>query len=60
MKKKNNTANAERTSLKDELAEKYKQKHSNLNMVRSIGFNDHSHGRINYHSIGFNHEPGTL
>lgn len=45
---------------KDTLQEKPKEKHHNLSLVRGYSFSDHSHGRVNHHSIGFNHEPGTL
>jgi hypothetical protein len=51
---------AKNNILKDDLTERYKERHSNLGLVRGYSFSHHSHGRVNYHSIGFNHEPGTL
>lgn len=50
----------DKSIFKDELAEKHKEKHYNLSLVRGFSFSNHSHGRVNHHSIGFNHEPGTL
>lgn len=48
------------TNSKDELTEKPRQKHQNLHLTRGFRFSNHSHGRVNHHSIGYNHEPGTL
>lgn len=45
---------------KDELVEKHKHKHYSSNSAHNHSFSDHSHGRVNHHSIGYNHEPGTL
>ena len=60
MKKNNIQKDTIKSILKDELTEKQKQKHYNLSLLRGYSFSDHSHGRVNHHSIGFNHEPGTL
>ncbi|MHB1178629.1 MAG: hypothetical protein ACYCZO_09895 [Daejeonella sp.] len=60
MKKKSISQNVGESNSKDELTEKPKQKHQNLHLVRGFSFSNHSHGRVNHHSIGFNHEPGTL
>lgn len=49
-----------KSSSKEELTEKPRERHFNLNLGRGYSFSHHSHGRVNYHSIGFNHEPGTL
>lgn len=45
---------------KDEMSEKNRDRHYNLGLVRGYSFCHHSHGRVNHHSIGFDHEPGTL
>lgn len=45
---------------KVDLAEKPREKHYHLNLTRGFSFSAHSHGRVNHHSIGLNHEPGTL
>lgn len=51
----------EKTSTsKEELKEKQKEKHSILGLFKGYSFNNHSHNRVNYRSIGFNHEPGTV
>ncbi|WP_411274931.1 hypothetical protein [Daejeonella sp.] len=60
MKKKNIPSFKDQTNSKEELTEKPKQKHQNLHLARGFSFSDHSHGRVNHHSIGYNHEPGTL
>lgn len=60
MKKNNIQKDTIKSILKDELTEKQKQKYYNLSLLRGYSFSDHSHGRVNHHSIGFNHEPGTL
>jgi len=60
MKKKLVAQTTDESNLKDDLTEKPRQKHQNLNLVRGFSFSNHSHGRVNYHSIGSNHEPGTL
>lgn len=60
MKKKPISSNRVETNSKYELTEKPKQNHRNLHLARGFSFSDHSHGRVNHHSIGYNHEPGTL
>lgn len=60
MKKKAIPQTADESNLKDELTEKPKKKHQNLNLGHGYSFSNHSHGRVNHHSIGSNHEPGTL
>ena len=35
-------------------------KHHYKGLVSGYSFSHHSHGRVNYHSIGFNHEPGIF
>lgn len=45
---------------KEVLIEKQKERHSILGLFKGYSFSNHSHNRVNYHSIGFNHEPGTL
>lgn len=46
--------------IKDETKEKIIHKHHYLGLRSGFSFTHHSHGRVNNHSIGFNHEPGTL
>lgn len=60
MKKKPIPRTKGETNSKDESTEKPKQKYQNFHMARGFSFSDHSHGRVNHHSIGYNHEPGTL
>lgn len=45
---------------KVEFTERPKGRHHYLNLTRGFSFSYHSHGRVNRHSIGLNHEPGTL
>jgi len=45
---------------KDELKERPVTKHHYTGLGPGYSFSHHSHNRVNYHSIGFNHEPGTL
>jgi len=45
---------------KDEFKERPVTKHHFNGLGSGYSFSHHSHGRVNYHSIGFNHEPGTL
>jgi hypothetical protein len=47
-------------NLENKFTEKPKQNHQNLHLGRGFSFSHHSHGRVNQHSIGYNHEPGTL
>ena len=48
------------SASKEALREKQKERHSILGLFKGYSFSNHSHSRVNYHSIGFNHEPGTL
>jgi hypothetical protein len=45
---------------KDEQTMLIREKHFITGLVRGYSFSHHSHGRVNHHSIGFNHEPGTM
>jgi len=45
---------------KDEQAMLIHERHFITGLVRGYSFSHHSHGRVNHHSIGFNHEPGTM
>lgn len=45
---------------KDEHEDKIIYKHHYAGLRSGFSFSHHSHGRVNYHSIGFNHEPGTM
>ncbi len=45
---------------KDKFKEIAKSKHHYGGLRSGYSFKNHSHGRVNLHSIGFNHEPGTL
>jgi hypothetical protein len=44
----------------DKLKEKTMYKHHYAGFRFGYSFKHNSHGRVNNHSIGFNHEPGTL
>lgn len=35
-------------------------KHHYASLPFGFSFSHHNHGRVNSHSIGFNHEPGTM
>lgn len=35
-------------------------KHHYAGLPKGFSFANHNHGRVNNHSIGFNHEPGTM
>lgn len=37
-----------------------RERHSHTGLSRGYSFANHSHGRVNIHAIGFNHEPGTM
>lgn len=45
---------------KDEQILLSRERHFNTGLHRGYSFIQHSHGRVNHHSIGLNHEPGTM
>ena len=60
MTKKYVTKEGKNHTPKEELRENQKEKHSVLGLFKGYSFSNHSHSRVNYRSIGFNHEPGTV
>jgi hypothetical protein len=45
---------------KEDPKEKISNNHHYAGLPAGYSFKNHYHGRVNTHSIGFNHEPGTL
>lgn len=60
MTKKHVLKSKKKDVIKDEPKEKIIRKHHYSGLRSGFSFTHHSHGRVNNHSIGFNHEPGTL
>jgi hypothetical protein len=59
--KKNMVFSAEKKGfIKEDPKEKIIHNHHYNGLRSGYSFKNHSHGRVNIHSIGFNHEPGTL
>jgi hypothetical protein len=60
MKKSMFSSLEKKDASKDKFKEIAKSKHHYGGLRSGYSFKNHSHGRVNLHSIGFNHEPGTL
>jgi len=60
MSKKYVPKDEEISTPKEVLRKKQKERYSIFSLTKGYSFSNHTHGRVNYHSIGFNHEPGTL
>jgi hypothetical protein len=60
MKKSMFSSSEKKDASKEKLKEITTSKHHYGGLRSGYSFKHHSHGRVNLHSIGFNHEPGTL
>lgn len=60
MTKKRVLKSVKKDIIKVEPKKKNIHKHHFLGFPSGFSFTHHNHGRVNYHSIGFNHEPGTM
>lgn len=60
MTKKRVLKSEEKVVAKLEIKKKNIHKHHYAGFPFGFSFTHHNHGRVNNHSIGFNHEPGTM